>query len=226
MNISAKIISLFSVIAASCLLCSYKAVNPRIASNMPADINPELSAVFDSAKSGQEIILPPGKVYINYPLMIYDKSNIKIRGQNTELIQKNSGLSILSIHQSTNIEITDIKAYHEPSVTLTDGKCDGTVLAIAMSKNIFLKNLELNGSGRIGLDLNYSKNIWVEDAKIHSNSMYGVRIGGYALEDIANVTIVNSHIYKNAKNFEVGIGRDRTSIPVKQVIRFVDTKIE
>lgn len=101
--------------------------------------------------------------------------NLEIKGNNTIFSNFSTDGALLSIKESSNIKIEDIKMYHD----VAEGSCDAPVLELSNSEAITSTRLILDGSGLVGLSMYNSSgslndseitNCWLSALEVRKNS--------------------------------------------------------
>lgn len=128
------------------------------------------------------------KLLVDNQLILSNFENLVIKSFNkTNIIVDNTQQNLLTFHKSKQIEIYNVKIFHLPT-----GYCRGEVFIFIDSEDIKVKNCELNGSGSVGLHLNNTTKVLVENFQIYNNSRNAV-----VLNNSNEILINESRFYNN-----------------------------
>jgi hypothetical protein len=171
----------------------------------------ELSKLFEKLNQNDVIVLKEGTYFIDNIIRIRRKSNIIIKGEGkVRIIGTNEDMDIMMITDSKNIQISNVNMKHAKP---PKGGCFGDVLHVGNSGNILLSNLELNGSGEIGLSIYDSYNVILENSQIHSNTIAAFHFVFNTMAD-GNV-IRNNRIFNNPKLYTGSLSKEALDYHVK-----------
>ncbi len=140
-------------------------------------------SAFDACTDGDEIQILEGSYTSNGNVSLVKKNNIKITGKgNVWIIASELGWDVVRLVGCENITMSNIKMRHaKPDRKDKDvNGCGGRVLSVEGGRNLTIKNCEMNGCGRIGVDFtNYLNdadysNIVLQNNKIHKNSLCAI----------------------------------------------------
>lgn len=150
-----------------------------------------LQQTIDSASSGTVIRLEDITCHYTKALQITDKENLTIEGKgNVWIIVDDINDDVIEIHNSLRVFLKNIKARHQ--TPLNDFRCEGSVVRMSDSKQIWLTDCELNGSGAVGVHLESSTEIIVNQCYIHHNTLAAFWLDGSDGVAIHNNTITDN----------------------------------
>lgn len=139
--------------------------------NSPLDL--QYSFDFDAPRDKKVL-------FINHPysgkMMIRNIQNLTISSSSTtKLFTKNTQDDVLYFANCKNIRLENLILVHEPEAK---GACEGDVLKLDYVDNFTGINLELNGSGRVGLTANRSNNLLLKNLNLYHNSEMALSLTG------------------------------------------------
>lgn len=156
----------------------------------------------DSSASGSTLIIYPGKYTIDDQLWV-TKDSFTLKGKgNVEILCTNMESNVIWIG-GTNITIKNIKAKHiKPGFY---AECTGNVIYIDMGENIHIENCDLNGCGRIGINIQGGSHIVIRKNLIHDNTECAVKVDniryfGTTNDNPEKVRFIDNTIYNNGQN--------------------------
>ena len=150
-----------------------------------------LQAAIDQASYGDTVLLHDGTYTSDRSILVESKQGVTIRGDGEVwIICTDVYENVLTISYSESVKLAYVKARHEE--WLTEYECHGAVVQIDESSDVTLYECELNGSGAIGVSVQFSGSVTVSACYIHSNSYAGVY-----LYDVATVKLFNNVIEYN-----------------------------
>ncbi|MFK5971411.1 MAG: right-handed parallel beta-helix repeat-containing protein [Candidatus Marithrix sp.] len=124
-------------------------------------------------------------------LQIQNKTNLTITGQgDVWIIVDNIYTDVITIQDSQRIFLKNIKARHKKP--LPTFNCEGAVINIINSNYIWLNHCELNGSGAVGVQVEKSTNIIVNQCYIHHNTL-----AAFWLDNSDSIAIHDNTITEN-----------------------------
>lgn len=151
--------------------------------------------LFDIIKDAKwgDIIKLEKKVYDLYrTLKIIGKENIIIDGNGAKLICHSPESNIISIQNSKNIIIKNIKVNHSKPATGYVG-CTGNVIDIYKSSYIRIEDSEINGCGIVGVMASNTDNLKIVNNYIHDNMDYSIIYIGPSIIIKDNIFEDNGH---------------------------------
>jgi len=163
-----------------------------------------LQDMLEKLPDGETLVLENREYCITESLWISEKENITLKGQeNTSIVSNNLDYAILYLTDTKNLVIDGIKMKHKTPPE-PEEYCSEAVIRTQLVENIVIKNSELNGSGRYGVELYRSKNVIIENNKIHNNSNAAFRFiadNNFNSEKLlmSNIVIRKNHIYNNPR---------------------------
>lgn len=133
-------------------------------------------------------------LFINHPnggtMLIRNIINLTIKSNEiTKIFTKNTYDDVLKFENCEKINLENLILVHDPEAIQA---CEGDVLHLVNTTNFYGNNLELNGSGRIGLIATNSKNIVLDNSQFYHNSEFA-----FSLSGCQDVIIKNSEIRYN-----------------------------
>ncbi|WP_282088918.1 right-handed parallel beta-helix repeat-containing protein [Aquimarina algiphila] len=147
----------------------------------------------------------PKSYYIASGIILNGYENLTIRSvEHTNIISNNEADRILTFKNCKRITLEGFSIYHTPAT------CNGAVLSILLSNNVFVNNCNLNGSGGIGANLIGADNITFNNVQIFNNVFYGI----YAV-NTTNTMFKDCDIYDNHDWGESLIYSDRSNLTLK-----------
>lgn len=104
-------------------------------------------------------------------LVLHGFKNLMISGKHkVNLITTNPDHTVITFENCEKISLKKLKIYHHEA-----SNCGGSVLQLLHSKNINVEDVDLNGSGAIGLNLIGTDYVWLSYASIFNNSEYAIQ---------------------------------------------------
>ncbi|MFH0865118.1 MAG: right-handed parallel beta-helix repeat-containing protein [Bacteroidota bacterium] len=152
----------------------------------------------DSAKNGSTLIINPGKYEISEQLWIVkDSFTVKGKGK-VEILCTDMKWNVIWIG-GNHITIKKIYARHiKPEFY---AECMGSVIYVDMGENTHIENCDLNGCGRVGVNISGGLNIILKNNYIHDNTECAVRILGNnyysATDEFPDVVRFINNIFNN-----------------------------
>lgn len=148
----------------------------------------QINKIIEMAESYDVILFEDGIYVVDYTFWINNKKNLTIKAENKASIECRMYASVFYVENCSNLTIENFHLYHTEDA---EAACaDAHVLSIYDSKNITVKNCELNGCGEIGVYSYNSDDIKITNCYIHSNISYGIYITTYdESENIENVDL-------------------------------------
>ncbi|MDM8558549.1 right-handed parallel beta-helix repeat-containing protein [Candidatus Parabeggiatoa sp. HSG14] len=150
-----------------------------------------LQQVIDSATSGTVIQLEETTCRYTEALRITGKENLTIEGKgDVWIIVDDINDDVIKIQNSQRVFLKNIKARHQ--TPLEGFNCEGSVVSMFNSQQIWLTRCELNGSGSVGVHADASSEIVVNQCYIHHNTL-----AAFWLDDSDSIAIHNNTITEN-----------------------------
>jgi parallel beta-helix repeat protein len=152
----------------------------------------DIQSAIDDAVKGDRILIDPGKYVINKPLMIKNKTKLRIRGRrHVRIISKNQFSPVIKISGCKKIIINKLYAVHIPKAKV----CYGPVVDVERSKRIMFYRSVFNGCGTTGILAKGVRSLRVYKCRIYNNSRNGITV-----YNSKRVSIRRSRIFRNKEN--------------------------
>ena len=175
----------------------------------PGTTSSKLNEVIKDMRPGTTLQFAPGVYQLEATIKIEKKSGIIIEGDGAELVLNKNDSVVFWISNSDNIVLRGFIARHEIPIKPGE-RCMAGVIYIGGSHDISLENLELNGSGTHGLQIQSSASVTLKDSWLHHNSV--AALGIYRAVD--NISIENNRADNNPQWLE-------TNLSEEELTRFV-----
>lgn len=152
----------------------------------------EFQILINKAQDGSTITFPEGEYIIDEPLIISNRKNLVVKGENnckiylTDLYEY---VFLIENSEGTTIENLYL-SHHNP---LKEYRCNGGVISITQSSKTLIDNCELEGSGTIGVWTSDIIGLEVNHCYIHDNTF-----NAFYFNQSERILIHNSLIEKNA----------------------------
>ncbi|MES0491542.1 MAG: right-handed parallel beta-helix repeat-containing protein [Leptospirales bacterium] len=152
-----------------------------------------LNDIIKKAPARSKIVFRKGTYHFTKPIRITSKSHLNLQAQEgVYFILDNLHLSVLRIGSSDNIKLSGFHIRHRKPVSKEE-YCYGQVITISRSHDLELTNLELNGSGTVGVHIYSGSSITIKDSWFHHNSIAGI----WMLSFVDNIVIQNNRFDNN-----------------------------
>ncbi|MDX2305724.1 MAG: hypothetical protein NW226_23155 [Microscillaceae bacterium] len=132
---------------------------------------------FEACQDGDEIKILAGNYLSEQTYAFTHKKNVKIYGVGKVwLLCEEPSFDVFRVVACRNVILENIKMKHlQPDILdKAEDSCGGSVLVVESCQNLQIRNCELNGCGRIGINFAFSEDheaIVLENNKIHQNSL-------------------------------------------------------
>lgn len=164
----------------------------------------EIIKIINGLSAHESVLFKKGTYYISGPIQIQNKSFIKLRGEEgVFLILNNINSSVMEINQSDNVEITGLHIRHRRPISPHE-VCNGAVVYVQNSHDIYFSHLELNGSGTKGMVIDFSTSISLISSWIHDNSVAGVELNNF----VDNIRLENNRFENNPEHLASNFLKD------------------
>jgi hypothetical protein len=136
-----------------------------------------IQEILDFVQPGDTVILEEGIYEIDSTVKIMDKDSITIQGEGevwvlcTDIYE-----DVISIVNCRGIQVYGVKARHKEWVP--EYACNGSVVYIANSTDIEMRDCEFNGCGAFGVYMDYSERVDISYCYLHHNSYSAFYLSG------------------------------------------------
>jgi len=151
----------------------------------------KINEIIEKMKKKDTLMFSSGIYNLEKPVYIKGKNFIELRAEKDVFIVLKENLEIFILNNSHNVVISGIHAKH---VMPYESKyCTSGVMIIYNSHDILVSNVELNGSGIVGILIQNSASITVTNSHLHDNSKSAIEFKG----NVDNIVIQNNKIDNN-----------------------------
>jgi len=166
----------------------------------------ELRTIINSAQSGDVIRFTEGVYHYKNAVTIANKENLTLEGEGEVwIIVENIKEDVIKIEDSKRVFLKNIRARHESP--LATFNCEGAVIKIENSSQIWITDCELNGSGAVGVQVDKGEDIIINHCYIHHNTL-----AAFMLEEANQIAIHDNTISENGSTlYTLGSGSIRMS---------------
>lgn len=168
----------------------------------------QINEIIKKAKPGSTIRFQKGIYKTRNAIYISKKSDLTISANpGVYFILNDIEGAVFSIINSDHIILKGFHAKHRQAARPGE-VCSGIVIGIHRSHDIELRDLELNGSGTVGVYISNSVSVFVRDSHIHSNTVSGMTLASF----LDHIVVENNHFENNPVDFKVfSLERDQWS---------------
>lgn len=186
----------------------------------------ELQKFIDQAQAGDRVVLNNGTYHFKQTLRIHNKKNFTLEGQgDVWIILDSIWEDVISVKNSKDLVIRQIRAKHKEP--LEDFSCEGAVIHIEKSSQVLIEQCELNGSGAVGVRMEYGNDLIIRDCYLHSNTLAAVMLDKvqYAIlhenrimNNASGIYALSSDVRMNGNLFENNKGKATFSSPFSRKV--------
>ena len=175
----------------------YKGLKNTIRNDNTKKTYKSLQQAINEARKGHLIVIGPGTYEYDQTINVYNKEDLIIAGTDdgddnavSAILNTNRNYAILNIENSSDIMIHDL--YFGHSIEPYE-RCANGVIYIDRSRNVYILNNEIEGSGVVGITAIGSNKITIENNLIHNNQKDGIELISSSNINIYSNTIADNY---------------------------------